>query len=127
MNNKFEDWTTAELAEYLLDREVYDSFENALMTDRCDLIEECYNYLNSDSPEAFIQRGRTSKLFVKRDIEMSSITLTMLRVCMEAWSVWAVSIEPDKYFGWEFPEEITPELINQAYKKIMGKECKIID
>ncbi len=40
-NITFEDWATVELAEYLVDKEVYNDLDRALLTDRCDLIEEC--------------------------------------------------------------------------------------
>ena len=40
----FEDWNKVELAEYLADKEVYSNIETALLTDRCDLIEECKEY-----------------------------------------------------------------------------------
>jgi hypothetical protein len=37
----FTDWTNYELADYLVDNEVYEDIETALLTDRCDLIDEC--------------------------------------------------------------------------------------
>jgi hypothetical protein len=40
-NITFEDWATVELVEYLVDKEVYNDLDRALLTDRCDLIEEC--------------------------------------------------------------------------------------
>ena len=39
----FKNWTTFELADYLVDNSVYNSLDEALLTDRCDLVEECEN------------------------------------------------------------------------------------
>ena len=40
----FEDWSTFELAEYLVDKNLYASVEDALKSDRCDLLEECEDH-----------------------------------------------------------------------------------
>jgi hypothetical protein len=40
----FEGWTNYELADYLVDNEVYEDIETALNSDRCDLLEECRDF-----------------------------------------------------------------------------------
>lgn len=37
----FESWSKSELADFLVDKEVYSSLEEALLSDRSDLISEC--------------------------------------------------------------------------------------
>tara|TARA_R110000803_G_scaffold133748_4_gene200921 strand:+ start:321 stop:743 length:423 start_codon:yes stop_codon:yes gene_type:complete len=37
----FRSWTTHELADYLVDNELYEDIETALNSDRCDLLSEC--------------------------------------------------------------------------------------
>lgn len=126
---KFEDWTTAELAEYLVDNEVYEVFEQAIKTDRCDLIDECYDVTDATQTESFIQKGYNGnwQLYVPYELDLGSVTiLSVLRVAMEAWSTCSVSIEPGKYYGWEFAQDISPDLIKKAYTKLTGKTCKII-
>ena len=42
----FSSWSKFELADYLVDNSVYEDIEQALLVDRCDLIEECENLDN---------------------------------------------------------------------------------
>jgi hypothetical protein len=42
----FSSWTKFELADYLVDNSVYEDIETALLTDRCDLLDECENIDN---------------------------------------------------------------------------------
>lgn len=37
----FESWSKSELAEFLVDRGIYEDIDTALLTDRSDLISEC--------------------------------------------------------------------------------------
>jgi hypothetical protein len=45
---EFENWTTFELVDYLVDNEIYDDIETALMSSRSDLICECNDTLEED-------------------------------------------------------------------------------
>ena len=46
-------------------------------------------------------------------------------IAMESWAIWKKTIEPN-YIGWEFPNELTPELIQRAFKKCSGITVEII-
>ena len=42
-------WSTHELADYLVDNEVYEDIETAMLTDRCDLIDEVLETQEDDT------------------------------------------------------------------------------
>ena len=42
----FSSWNKFELADYLVDNSVYEDIDQALLVDRCDLLEECEDYAN---------------------------------------------------------------------------------
>ncbi len=50
---------------------------------------------------------------------------TTIIIAMESWSIWKTNIEPD-YTGWEFSNEISPEMIQNAFFKCSNFKPEII-
>lgn len=51
--------------------------------------------------------------------EMDSTLWSMIIIAMESWAVWKTSIGVE-YTGWEFSKDFTPQMIQNAFKKVSG-------
>jgi len=79
--------------------------------------------------EIFISKTahNTVSLYIsyKTISEMNSSLFTAITIAMESWSIWKTTID-DTYTGWEFSKDFTPEMVQNAFKKVSGILIPII-